>query len=391
LIQKTSTFKGEKSFFVGRGEYINKIIKEKIVIPSSRVCIVGPGGYGKSQLAFKTIHEYEKEWLFDLVVPLYFSDVAYMSFSDFLLNIDKSFLDVNQIGDFEKLDIEQRKTVIYNFLLQRKHPLLFLDNYETVSYILNDKKQTTFTEYLDDARNISYFLNNTLPSNTSILVSSRERNNNFGNKKKRIDLEGLHEQESLELFSNLTKDGYLRKMENIIKDPVAKSAIEKIFKMTGGHPLSIEIIAKNTSSIHQINQMADTLGLENINPNEPDKRLRSLEACFDYTISRLPEEIRKLLYYLTIFKSPFPINVSEKVFNEGTNSIVELYHKSLLLQIKSETSFGDINNSEYWLYCIHPIIRNYLEKTIEKAIGKTIYDLEEEYAYNSYSYYYDIS
>ena len=68
LIQKTSTFKGEKSFFVGRGEYINKIIKEKIVIPSSRVCIVGPGGYGKSQLAFKTIHEYEKEWLFDFLI-----------------------------------------------------------------------------------------------------------------------------------------------------------------------------------------------------------------------------------------------------------------------------------------------------------------------------------
>jgi len=53
----------------------------------NRVCIVGPGGSGKSQLAFKAIHQYEKEEIFDLVVPVYFSDVSYMSFSDFLSNI----------------------------------------------------------------------------------------------------------------------------------------------------------------------------------------------------------------------------------------------------------------------------------------------------------------
>jgi hypothetical protein len=87
LLQKPLTFKGEKSFFVGREEYINKIIREKIQVPSSRVCIVGPGGSGKSQLAFKAIHRYEEEGLFDLVVPVYFSDVAFMSFSDFLSNI----------------------------------------------------------------------------------------------------------------------------------------------------------------------------------------------------------------------------------------------------------------------------------------------------------------
>jgi tetratricopeptide (TPR) repeat protein len=393
LLQKPSLtlFKGEKSFFVGREEYINKIIKEKITIPSSRVCIVGPGGSGKSQLAFKAIHQYEKEGLFDLVIPIYFSDVAPMSFSDFLLNIAKSLFDVNDINEFEKLDIEQRKTVIYNFLSQRKkHPLIFLDSYETVSYILNDKKQTTFAEYLDDARNISYFLNNNLPSNTSVLVTSRERSNNFGNREIRIDLAGLHEQETIELFAGLTPTRYLKDVKNIMNNPTTKAVIDKIFERTGGHPLSIEIIAKNTSNVNQINQLADTLGLEKINPGEPDKRLRSLESSFKYTINGLPDNIKNLLYALTIFKSPFPIDVAEKVFNENAESIIDLYHRSLLLEIRSETSFGEIKNPEYWSYAINPAIRNYLERTMQKAIGKAIDDLEKEYSFYFYTYYYNI-
>jgi tetratricopeptide (TPR) repeat protein len=390
LLQKPLTFKGEKSFFVGREDYINNLIKDQIQVPSSIVCIVGPGGSGKSQLAFKAIRQYEKEGMFDLVVPVYFSDVSLMSLLGFLLNIAKSFIDVNDMQIFEKMNIEDQKTVIYNFLSQRKkHPLLFVDNYETVSYILNDERQTT-TEQYEEAVKISNYLNNDLPPNISVLVTSRERNNNFDNKERRIDLAGLQEQETIELFSNLTRDGYLRNIDNIMKDPDARSAIEKIFKMTGGHPLAVEIIAKNTSNINQINQLADTLGLGIVNTNEPDKRFRSLEACFDYTIKRLPEEIKKLLYSLTIFKSPFPMDVAEKVFNKDINFIIELYNRSLLLEIKSETSFGEISSPKYWLYSIHPAIRNYLEKTIEKAIGKTIYDLKVEYGAYFYTYNYDI-
>ena len=146
LIQKPSLFRGEKSFFVGRKEYINKI-RAEIKIPSSRVCIVGPGGSGKSQLAFKAIHQYEKEGLFDLVIPIYFSNVASMSFSDFLLNIAKSLFDINDIQVFEKMDIESRKIKINSSLSQRKHPLLFLDNYETVSYTLNNESQYSEEQY----------------------------------------------------------------------------------------------------------------------------------------------------------------------------------------------------------------------------------------------------
>jgi hypothetical protein len=144
----------------------------------------------------------------------------------------------------------------------------------------------------------------------------------------------------------LTSEDYLKDIKNIMNNPTAKAAIDKICEMTGGHPLSIEIIAKNTSNIYEINQMANTLGLGIVNTDEPEKRLRSLESCFDYTINRLPEEIKNLLYYLTIFKSPFPIYVAKEVLNEDARSIIELHNRGLLLQIKSENSFGEINNPE---------------------------------------------
>ena len=150
----------------------------------------------------------------------------------------------------------------------------------------------------------------------------------------------------------MTSEDYLRNPENIVNNPTAKAALDKIFNMTGGHPLSIEIIAKNTYSIHELNEMADTLGLGIINPDEPDKRLQSLYACFDYTIRRLGENIKKLLYMLTLFKSPFPINVTQEIFNENSKYIVELNKRSLLFEIKSETNFGEISNPDYWLYNI---------------------------------------
>ncbi len=387
LFQKPSIFRGEKSFFVGREEYINKIIKDRIRVPLSRVCIVGPGGSGKSQLAFRAIHQYEKEWLFDLVVPVYFSDVSVMSFSDFLLNIAKSFLDVNQIGEFEKLvDIEHRKTVIHNFLDQKSQPLLFLDNYETVSYIINYKNQAN-SNHLNNARKISYFLNNELPSNTSVLVTSRERKNNFGDKELRIDLKGLQEQETINLFSGLTSDDYLKNIDKIKDGPKAKSALTKIFKMTGGHPLSIEIIAKNTSSIHEIQEMADTLGIGIVNPDEPKKRLQSIENSFDYTISNLPDDIKKLLYYLTLFKSPFPIDVAKEIFNMDVKNLLNLHNRSLVFEIKSETSFGEITNPDYWLYSLHPAIRNHLENTMEKVMGKSCRDLKKMFGQKFSRYY----
>jgi hypothetical protein len=86
LSSKYAQFKGEKEFFVGRKVYLDKKIKKGIKPPGSRVSIVGPGGSGKRQLAFKAIHQYEKEGIFDAVIPIYF-DSGLIPLSQFLSNM----------------------------------------------------------------------------------------------------------------------------------------------------------------------------------------------------------------------------------------------------------------------------------------------------------------
>ena len=48
-------FKDEHKFFVGRKEYIDKIIFDAIISPSSCVSIIGIGGSGKTQLAYQAM------------------------------------------------------------------------------------------------------------------------------------------------------------------------------------------------------------------------------------------------------------------------------------------------------------------------------------------------
>jgi hypothetical protein len=69
---KKLNFTGEKRFFIGRDDYVDSKIKNALIEPGSRVSLAGPGGSGKSQLAFKALHQYhEKDKIIDLVVPVY--------------------------------------------------------------------------------------------------------------------------------------------------------------------------------------------------------------------------------------------------------------------------------------------------------------------------------
>jgi hypothetical protein len=98
----------------GLGGEKNKIIKKAIKPPCSRVSIVGPGGSGKSQLAFKGIHQYEKEKIFDVVIPIYF-DSGLKPLSEFLSNIAE-YIGI-PVNEFDKYaNIEDRKSILRNAL-----------------------------------------------------------------------------------------------------------------------------------------------------------------------------------------------------------------------------------------------------------------------------------
>ena len=274
---RSLSFKGEESVFVGREEYIDKKIKDYLSTSGSRVSIIGPGGSGKSQLAFKAIRQYyEKEGIFDVVIPIYF-DSGIMTFDEFLSEVSrKLFLNRKQKTEFQSVGVEERKDIIRNALLGRTHPLIYADNFETLSFVINNAKSAEKEQprQLEAARLIKNFLNNEIPENTSVLLTSRERNN-LGGREKRIDLEGLNRSESMELFSKLVIEDYLR---NPTSEGI-KHKINNLLEKTGGHPLSIELMASNITSVEEMEQMSESLR-DKVNPDEPVKRLHSLKASF---------------------------------------------------------------------------------------------------------------
>jgi hypothetical protein len=242
--------------------------------------------------------------------------------------------------------------------------LILADNYETISSELNDKSKQPSQSAVD----ISNFLNNNVPNNTSILLTSRERYNKL--REQLIDLEGLSENESMDLFNGLVAPD---KLLRYTKSEKVKELIRNILKKTGGHPLSIELIAKNITSVDELEELSEGLGTAQVDRTASEERFKSLEVCFGYTLNKLDNALRELLTKLTIFKSPFPISAAVEIFGLQKGDIINLYNRSLLARI-------DSRNLDYLLYYIHRALRSYLQNISDK-------NLEFEYG-EAFSRYY---
>jgi hypothetical protein len=189
---KNALFTGEKEYFVGREEYMDKTIREALTVKTgSRVSIVGAGGEGKTQLAYKAMHQYINEGKFDVVIPVYFSK-GLIPFGTFLSKLAEG-LGKEFLVEF----VEAQRQIIRSELSKRQNPLLYLDNYETISYDINNKDKKP----PEDAIKINYFLNNNIPHNTSILLTSREVKNNI--RETTILLKGLEKDKGKELLVTL--------------------------------------------------------------------------------------------------------------------------------------------------------------------------------------------
>jgi tetratricopeptide (TPR) repeat protein len=383
---KPSTFLGESAkIFVGRKKDIDTV-RNYFVESNLPVSITGEGGIGKSELAYKAMHKCED--MFDLIIPVYFG--SYLTFESFLLEMAKSLRLPMSIDKFEQLDnVKEKAEIIKDALVVYKRALIYADNYETIAGVLriNDglapysASTKEREEEIDDARKINAFLEN-LPSNTAVLLTSRERYNLDAERPVRLD--GLSETEGRDLFIELAKSHFSRRGEPSAK---VKKALEELSKKAGGHPLSIELLARSYrgEGLSEVKEMLKHMGVGVVNPKEASERLQSLESCFEYSFNSLPQTYKDLLHKLTLFDSPFPADAIEKIFGFGGSFkiLLDLYDRSLLRRIEFEEHDNDGVNGTYRLYYFHPAIRNYLEHSIEANEQ----DLEAKYG-DQFSQYY---
>jgi tetratricopeptide (TPR) repeat protein len=363
--EKPSTFRGEQSIFIGRQTCI-EIIKQKLKESNAPISIIGSGGIGKSALAFKAIHQCEV--MFDLIIPIYLQSV--MTITSFLSLIAKS-LNL-PLDEFNKQDVEERKQILIDTLgTDKLHPLIFLDNYETISGTLSNNP--LLLSY-NDPQQINSFLKR-IPQNTSVILTSRQRNNL--DRERRIELLGLGIEDGKKLFIKLIGDDQIDPPDKIIR------IIEELVNKTGGHPLSIEILARSYSGDEdEFDVMLDNLGISKTNPQEEEERLRTLEACFEYSLNNLDDRLKELVPKLTIFRSPFLVSAASEIFEVSKIDIINFHNRSLLTKIESD-EYGRIREQDYWLYTFHPALRNYLEY----RISRSGVDLKRDYG-NKFANYY---
>src|SRR5215208_3887342 len=314
---KPITFRGESNIFVGRKEYITKI-KQYLMESSTPVSIVGEGGMGKSALAFKAIHEFED--MFDVIIPIYLESL--LTFDSFLLEMAKRLQLPMAIDKFEQVDSIWEKTdIITDALAKHRRTLIYADNYETVSnsIIGINKNSITQSSKQEDAVRINNFLKG-VRSNASVVLTSRQRHNLT--KERILALEGLSVQEGYDLFIEVAGEKLPRKLQMEIR-----GIIEEISKKTGGHPLSIEILASTYEEdlLPELREMVKHLGARVVNLEQGEKsRHKSLEACFEYSLGKLPESHRLLLPELAfMFKSPFPASAVEHIFSDDAGESVK--------------------------------------------------------------------
>jgi tetratricopeptide (TPR) repeat protein len=341
------SFRGEKAVFVGR-EMEKKFIKEKLTKSTAPLSIVGIGGIGKSAVAFKTARECLDS--FENVIDLYFEEV--IIFDDFLTTLAKRLL--LPMNDFEKLDLESRRRTLMSEIAGLGRLLIIAENYENVSQGLISGAPT------QDEMKIYNFIEE-LPANVKILLTSRHKNNIPGEEV--YPLHGLNKTDGRDLFVEIANSKHF-----IVGLPKSGlDLIEALSDRVGGHPLAIRLLAGSYQGrrISEIESMLHHTGLDYRNIMESEQRLKSIEACMDYSFNKLDKKSRSLLLKFVFFKSPFPTMAAEYIFKSSTSNLHELYARSFIDR-NELIEYGEVHE-KFWLYYFHPIVREYLKQKVRDA------------------------
>jgi tetratricopeptide (TPR) repeat protein len=123
----------------------------------------------------------------------------------------------------------------------------------------------------------------------------------------------------------------------------------------------------NGGGISEIQIMLVNILMNTENELEEQKRLRSINNCFNYSFNRLSDKSKETLLDLCLFNSPFLKSVTEYIFALDEGMLFDLFNRSFILRVELEK---DPNfETHHILYDFHPIMKRYLrEKPNEKRL-----------------------
>ena len=92
----------------------------------------------------------------------------------------------------------------------------------------------------------------------------------------------------------------------------------------------IEILSKNITTIDQLDRMIDNVDtIQQRNIGEKISRLKTIEACFGYTVNMLDPKLQYILCNLLLFKSKFLPDAASSILGIKEEDIINLYNRML--------------------------------------------------------------
>lgn len=302
--------------FVGR-ELELETLRRRLASPTCRlICVVGPGGSGKSRLALEAAAA---------LAPAFLNGVWLVSLAavnaeepDALPSALAAALQIPMAaGDL------RRQVIAY---LRQRETLLILDNLE---HLLDDTGW--LTELLAAAPDLK------------ILATSRERLNVQAEQV--VELGGL----SMPAAGDADPAGYaavalfVRRAQRVeatfAPAPVDLGAIVQICRLVGALPLGIELAAAwvNQLACQEIAvAIAANLDFLTTTRRDVSPRQRSLRAVFDHSWRLLPAAEQRAFARLAVFRGAFTRSAAADVADVRLPALASLVDKSLVRRIDTD-------------------------------------------------------
>lgn len=313
------------------------------------VTLCGPGGIGKTRLAFSAA----EAQLEAFTQGVYFVSLAAVSSADFLVSTIANAIQFSFYGTTDpKMQLLTH--------LREKNVLLVLDNFE----------------HLLDAIELVIDIIHQAPE-IVVLITSRERLNVEGEWV--IELSGLpfpgaeKTSQSKEIYGAVQL--FLERTYQVSTQPISEeelSSVVRICQLVEGMPLGIELAAawRRVLSCEEIvHEIEKSLAFLATTSHGTLPRHRSMISVFDPSWNLLSPGEQQIFRQLSVFRGGFRRDAAEQVVGVTLTHLATFVDKSLL------------HRNSAGRYDMHELVRQYATMKLEQAPGEKVAVLDRHCSY----------